>query len=1227
MPQVKPRPIDNINWHRPCAGWEMNQDIPDEVQVEPQFPLLFGVDGRFPGALRRFKGFRRLDYDIRYPHSQAGYGSAIILHSGPGGSGPMSEGISVYGGTQGRTYVPHNWDGKLARPGSGAPGTFFSPLLTSSYPETSTIYQFIGGTLSRTRRTQGAADRRPLAAFLIHMLDSSGRPVIKLVARGIGDNSLEALFQVSLVNSNLKGYRGTVGDPPRVLDLRLKKTTSDGEIDWPGMCFAGRFIIISHKGDHPDTEESGGDTWIFEAPWKAWRGWVATSSPPKLHDIDQPESEYPSIDNGFMTRGDKFARCKLAGTRGWNWLHTVASDTSPDGAVKNEGWADSGESANITKHEPGNQFRLRIRFINYTTGFVSPMSDPIQMAIGSSSEGVKISWVPGTKFTGVGTTAGAVDYTTLQSTIRHLLMSLFGVDVAALANGNVEGVWGTEDTGENVLTALSQPDTIERDGVYDTRIQIWVTMSVPSDNPSGGGGYYFLDQEIPVCIRRMYTGYAYDPLFTSGANFKLILWPGWLGEPHRGPNLIGGVIPSKGNDELATQDVFLHDSDDVGPLEPCKALTTVSGALVSLSDGGSLSNDPWDSSSGDIRSSPPWKFWPANWIEAVTPRWRHRVEPRGFTVPKFVKTGDIVFLVDQNRIVRIVRDGATLIADDVDFSGGIARDGVTDAGGSILVVTSTGLEEVHPITLRVDRIRQVQRLITEKWESYVRLGNIMSGYDPQLKAIFIAPRRPLTSTSWLRSEALIIWKTTGRVTMLSDVYWVAMTRGVHPVTGKEHLFFIDPAQNITYPDDSLDTDTPGTMVGLNVRDNDPVFGTTDWQRNKVVWTITVSDVTFDADAAFVINGIPFQEGELDSWVKASGTINGIAASINTVINNFLSHVGFNVESSTVTDNVVTITSRLTGTINEQFDFVSLLNIPANITVANTTAGETTLGGGPILAGGGFQGTATTVAANTPGAGYTTVTDSAMDSAKAGSNFDLYAWYNPANALSLGVQPVIPALTGAQVYFFRMVDDIDGTSRPTRIADVRIRTNTQQTFTYLEADVSYHSGVTSLKATDHYCISPVVFQAVCAPLNPGDFPGSGIDQAGAIEALGVYLRNRKGASSSSGTRLPATAPMQGSLFFGVATRTDLENRTLGNVVAPELNLGQNMRLGAGPGKASGLLWNESLMDIVTERMSILGNSIFPVITCYGTDYRFDLTHITGKVTREGGVSGETPEGHS
>ena len=1191
MPQNKPQSVDSVDDIRTESGWSMNQEIADELQSHPQHPLIFGVDGRFLGGLRRFQGFRRLDYDIRYPHSNGGYATIPLVGDGIAGLGPtgnLGGGMVAF-----KDYAGHTWDcGK-------AFGT-----LNPTYIDTaaSRIYQFIGGTLDRSRRVEGVSDRRPLSVFIIHGDDSQHYPYVKMLGRSIGDASLSAFFQVALLGD------WSIRDsftPPAMLDMRAKHIAVGKDQDWIGIGLLGRFVLLSHKLDDSNTLSKGGDSWLYYSPYKAYRGKVAgLIGSPDYHALPNPESAFPAVDNGSMQKGDKYLRCKLMGTRGWAWLHTPAAGTSSDGAVKYEGLADSAQPANITAHAPSEKFKLRIRFINYTTGFVSPMSQPLTAAIGPVGEGIKISWAPGVQSTGSGTTAGAVEWTPTAAA-RKMMASLFGV----------------EQDGYNVtLTGALTPPTVELQGVCDVRLQIWVTMSTPADNPSNGGGYYFLDQEVPVVYRRPEST---DPLF--GTINVIHLWPGWLGDASLGTTLIGGCIPSMSNDELMSQDLYLPDSDDVGELEPSLAFGNASGCLLSLSDGGALSTAPENASSGDLKCSPPWKFYPGGWIESCSPRFRHVVYPKGLMPPKFVSTGDITFLIDQNRFVRIVRDGTSILVDDVEVYGGVNRDGVCVAGNSVLIVTSSGMDELNPTSLSIETIQAVQRIITERWQQYALEGRIMSGYDPQLRAVFVAPRRALTSSSWFRTEAMIIWTTTGRITMLSDVYWCGMTRGVHPVTGKEHLFFIDPAHNITYADASIDSSRPATMTGICAA-SDPGY-TGNWSRQQAVWTIKVVAVAYAADAAIVVDGVPLQVDYASSWTDGAGTVNGIAVSIRDAIlalRTLWTATGYklNVSAVTAVGDTVTITSLATGIVNEDFNFVSLLGISAtDMVVTRVTAGETTAAGAALAAGGGYQGKVTNIA----GAATKTITDSVMNATNGGTNFDLYAWYNPHNRGALGVQPTLSALVGSQVYFFRLVADDKGMMRPALVADVRIKSNTQQTFLYNESEVTYHNGATSVLADDHYCISPVVFQVVGAPIEAGEFPGSGIDLSASIESLGVYLRNRRALSASSGVRLPSTNPLQGSLFFGIASVSDLESRVHGSVAKPTLNSGVNTRLASSSGAAGSLIWSESKMGIVTAHMGKTGNTLFPVVTCFGTNYMFDLIRTQARVARHSRVAGGTPEG--
>jgi hypothetical protein len=386
-------------------------------------------------------------------------------------------------------------------------------------------------------------------------------------------------------------------------------------------------------------------------------------------------------------------------------------------------------------------------------------------------------------------------------------------------------------------------------------------------------------------------------------------------------------------------------------------------------------------------------------------------------------------------------------------------------------------------------------------------------------------------------------------------------------------------------------------------------------------------VAYAADAAIVVDGVPFQVNYPVSWSDVTATVNGIATSIaNAVETHRAAWAGsgwkMNLSSVAAVGDTVTFVSLDTGVVSEEFDLVSLLNISGvDMVLTKTVNGESTGGGAAFIAGGGYQGKVTNIA----GAATKTVTDSVMNATNGGTNFDLYAWYNPHNRGALGVQPTLSALVGSQVYFFRLVADDKGAMRPALVADVRIKSNTQQTFLYNELEVTYHNGAISVLTDDHYCISPVVFQVVGAPIEAGEFPGSGIDLSASIESLGAYLRNRRAISASAGVRLPATNPLQGSLFFGVASVSDLESRVHGSVAKPSLNSGVNTRLASSSGAAGALIWSESKMGIVTAHMGKTGNTLFPVITCFGTNYMFDLIRMQARVARHSRVSGAAPEG--
>lgn len=1153
----------------------MNQSVADEVQTHPSFPLLFGIDGRHVGSLRRFRGFKRLDYDIReasrsselsFPvfNLMAGYAGDALLGNRPAGA------LAI------RFFGPHDWD---------ADSDY--DAVSSIDPENLQFYGMWAVTLSRSGRTDKDSDRRPISGFILYFKGpNSGRPVLKFMGRSVGDSTREALFQVVLVGgaTTILSPIGTATSNwlkgpgiPQILDRFFDAPTGSGEtfeLDWPGIAAVGRMLFVSHTkrsadlGDVRDIQTSdyfqpGGKTWVFTCPQKAY---IIRDPSQTLPVLPFDEAFYHTY-TGYLWPGDRHLACKVAGSEHWKFFHTTAGNS--DNSLK-----DVGASTADASHETNSKLRVRVRFVNKTTGFVSPMSEPLALTL-TNGKKRNISW------------ATAED--TVSNDARQSIKALWG------SQGNVSP--GVFALGQNVLQ------------LYNVVVQIWCTQTVSEDNPGDGGPFFFLDQEIPV-----YTAYA------AGQYLR----------PHETKDSPETHVPSKNNDELFQAEVYDERSDAVVGIQPNEAMIGLDGVLLSLSSGDDEDLTAGNVGKGDIRTSPPWKQDNAGWLEAIAPLVHHGVEPRSGGIPSFVRTSSIAFLANKNKLVRCFRNGSRVIFDDVDVMGPVSHDAIAGLTTSVIIVTSSGVVEMNAVSTERRPFGFVQRIMDERWSEYLKAGRIMSGYDKQLNAVFIAPRRALDSTDWFRSEAIVIWLSTGRVTMLSDIYWVSMCPGVHPITGKEHLFFVDPAMNITYADDSQ-TETAGiaTMTGINDSQHP------DFDIEKGSWTIRIVDYTALSGVIVYVDGIPFEEGV--SWDAVTSDTQ-TATNLKTAINDWRTSQESNthpvyghavpmaIDAATSSTDTVTITARYKGPVAKALKVSSrndadTAQVPTSAMVitqvsdGETAADHSTEKHGGVVAG--------AVTSKTSIAGPATRFTDNVTSLTGKGVFDRYGWYD-VRATSPNEIKYRPALVGSQVYFFRTRTDDEGRSVVDLVADGRIKNNGTDNFEINDSDLNFHGTYTSVDVGDHYSIAPVVMQIVGAPFSSGISAGSNIVESVSVQNVEAYISRALGYAKEGATRYPSSSPHSSAVFIGTATPEDMEARKHGQPVSPKIHVGTFEHQGSA-GNSNVLVWEEPVKRRVVVAVDKRGNSVFPVLTHYGTNYQFDVDVLDGKLSVTGGAAGTPTHG--
>lgn len=1201
----------------PCNSWVMNQQSDEALQTLPSWPLLYGVDGREMGALRRFRGFKRLDHDIREYNN--GSFISIFEHAHYRVGGTQTP-INVW-----PRYGPHDWSGyPPALNWLANPNTFRAESLYDDRLGFSTAK---GGMLVADFRavTIGRQDGgAPLVGFVLStarkdkgQIENPGDvqipiPIVKLMVRQLGAESGPGGIGYSTLQQALLMYSGDVG-----IALDAGRPGVDATLPRPnylrgslyerlGIEAIGRLLFISH----PERATE------YFLPLTTATGELARSHP--LVYVPLAYLELPTLYADFppaapvtptfrvSAPAGAIMGGKSAGTMYWDWF----------------GW-EGNEKFQIrlrdmlnfsTPHPVGSKVQVRVRFINRTTGFVGPMSSPLKLHLNESTVDetgattarratIKFGdWSVATGHIGFGTNSGS-----LPAAVRYV------------------GLGGARSLG-----GADHLELLGRDSVFDCAIQVFCTQSSSPDNPAWGLGVFFLDGEYPLKIR-------WNPTTGTWQFADIISFP----PPYTSTDAPLVTAPVLSNDELAFAEQWDPEFDIPVELSGGEALGDLDGLLASVQNGvNTLEANSSVISKGDLRVSPPWKWQPTAWTEACAPNMFHRVIPKTLDPATFCKVGSLLFYASKNKMVRLRRDSTKVYMQDGADTGPCNREAISSNGTSMFLCLDTDIIEINAATNAIGPVGLVHRLISDKWRQFVKQGSIMSGYDPQLDAVFFAPRPAWSSYDntlpWMRSEAIILWLSTGRVTMLHDVYWVGMSRGTHPVTGREHLFFIDPAGNITYPDDTAaDDDTQvSTMTGIN-KFTYPTIGAGGPQRMRARPVINVEITDYAALAAYVaagnavnvvVAGINFKTGAAEAARRWTVAVD-IATTLGTLQTAILNHVrpaptsrytgletagvlGPAIGIAGVWGPAVTLLpANIYGT--SAAGFRDPLNVPG-ITMGSWSASEV---GVPIPITDEFGGVVGFKVFNTAIVG----SSLRLLAEELGKRFDMYSWYNPWPPTELETYMLQPALRGAQAYLMREYTEArdgypdQGVTRTIIIADGRIDNNGPVHIDLPTAELNWRNdpvtgtpfgtGDISL-LTDYVVISPVVLQVVGCPVVPKT-PGTDIPNE-VSTALQKYV--------AVNTIQPALDRRGGVTALPEGMRTLASRVFVGCTIPRELDAMRD-RFGAPLRPAVETSKDLSATNHTLNAVAVArgGYAIMPVVTSYCPNDNFDLLQLAVRAT--------------
>lgn len=924
------------------------------------------------------------------------------------------------------------------------------------------------------------------------------------------------------------------------------------------------------------------------------------------------------------------------------------------------------EAFNNAPHTVDSKLKARYRFVNKTTGFVGPMSDPVDLNLSNEDDRLHYATghihiggsAPGTdegpiidgvmflyggngglwlaagtpnlrilslanainnyrdtngKYPRVTATANIVDpQVELVATVpgapgdgiivqysevffggTKATNSKYEIDSVFLRGGE-QGVAKRRQLAWGKLTTAELPDVLVRalgpsdesewhtSQIHKVFLQVFCTQSTSVASPAHGLGEYFLDHEVPL---------------TKLADAAT----GSLPVEHdvgTAPPATGGFsgVPQLSNEELAVRERYNPLTDQPGSIAVTPAFGEVDGLLLHL-EGTGVEDEGTEAnlSKWDIRCSPPSKFFPP-WLEAVSNRVLHRVKPKtGFT-PDFLDVGGLSYYVSAARMIRMQRFYDRVAFNPVqDGLGPVDREAICAANDSLFFMSESDLIQMNANTTQWSAVLLARRIINSRWRKWVRAGRIICGYDPQLNAVFFSFRSYDTDTqTYDRGEALILWLSTGRITMLYDFYCAGMATGTHPVTGKRHLFILLPSGQIVYPEDedTWPSGRRGTMVGING------YVPPDVNRTQTVGSVQISNYgSLSGGDVVNINGTDFTyNGNWDIAVSAAAAILTLKTAVDAA--------GVVVSATADGD---TLDLSLSGLgISDDDAVLSTTNETAITITAFVTSGSEVQDRSAEFWGGVTNGTITGLAGDI-------ITDSACSIDGKGT-FDLAGKYTPSTS---GSDPEGQEFSGAdilnfaRVYFFRTVTMADNSTRRALVLDARIISNTSGTFTIHGTDKVWHtnpatgSAFSALAEDDQYSISPVVLQVVGSPLRVMRGATEYLTQQLTANNLWYSAGGFEGYLADGATTYPASGDLQGTMFLGMTTPADLEGMVVGQPFVPARTAAR-VRNPLGPSRNT----HDTAVGV-----SLKGNCLMPMLTNYGAGYIFELYALYARASHD------------
>ena len=322
-----------------------------------------------------------------------------------------------------------------------------------------------------------------------------------------------------------------------------------------------------------------------------------------------------------------------------------------------------------------------------------------------------------------------------------------------------------------------------------------------------------------------------------------------------------------GDGAVVQQQLFDASLDEFGACPRLKRLVAYDGLLVGVVDADEPSAFNIDTQENEqspeaivwstLTAQEPENFPVANYYRLDNPAERFL---------QLVTAGDHLFGITNASIYKITRGGGSLGVNKLTSAlGGVSRYGAAGVGGSLFVVTPSGVKEADGNSGETRSLSIMDRIILDDSEWAGTLANVFVEYDAKIGALIFL------NTS--KKEAYILWEATGAVTKLIEIPWTFLTAGPDALTdGPQRAYFI------------TSTGTVHVIDGAREMGKRSLCGTTLTETVNGTCTTASATAIIDATATFPANCVGFRVYMLSgARIGESLTITARASATNLTV--------------------------------------------------------------------------------------------------------------------------------------------------------------------------------------------------------------------------------------------------------------------------------------------------------------------------------------------------------